>query len=266
MNIFLLALIILVLGITFVFYTLNNQNVIFLTHEETSKFLLKDEDRYIRSLSAADLFARKVTSADEYLQRISRMTLDFTEKEKTKLRRCCMKADAFFKKFVYMGIDCDIITKYPWKLALTDVVYEEGLPHTRTNIIFLSKYNINDLIASDVKDEPLVSTLIHEKVHIFQRYNPTLMQKLIDKIGFTETKHINKNLLELKRSNPDVNNKIYFKNTTNKVSIIIYKSDKPSGINDIRPVSSFAAEHPYEMMAYEIAGEYDKFVLKNMGV
>ena len=241
-------------------------NVIFLDGSQTVSFLQKDEDRYVHSLHAADLYARKVKSCEEYIEKISKL-IQFSDKEKAKLRRCCSKADDFLKTFTYMGIDCKIIANMSWNLALIDTAYEEGLPHTRRNIIFLSKYNINETISADSNDQRLVSTLIHEKVHVFQRYNTQLMEQLIYKMGYQEVmkSSINSQDLKLKRSNPDINNKIYM-TSDKEVLMITYKSDKPSGINDIKPVASFAFEHPYEKMAYEIAGNYDKSQWKLMNI
>jgi hypothetical protein len=44
-----------------------------------------------------------------------------------------------------------------------------------------------------------------------------------------------------------------------------YTSSKPSGINDVQN-SNHAIEHPYEMMAYDIANEYTKRNLIRMMV
>lgn len=231
--------------------------ILFLTKEETVRFLQQDTDKYVQNMSKADLYARKVNSPSEYITKISNEALSFSDKEKEKLQRCCNKADEFFWNFSYLGINCgNDIAGIKWKLALTDHGYEEGLPHTRHDIIFLSRNIINDIIATDANDHQLVSTLIHEKVHVFQRYNPEVMQKIIEKMGYVE---ISSGIIPaLKRSNPDLNDKLYMTKDDKQILIILYKSDKPSGINDIKPIKSFAFEHPYEKMAYEIASNYEK--------
>jgi len=242
----------------------HQSNVLFLSKEETSKFLQEDRDRYVQNMSSADLYARKAANASEYIAKIQNLSLNFSEQEKQKLQRCCKKADEFFRNFSYQDMNCNIISKIRWKLALTSNGYEEGLPHTREDLIFLSRNIINDVIAADKNDHLLVSTLIHEKVHVFQRHHPDIMKKIIDRMGYVE---ISNGLLpKLKRCNPDLNNKIYMTKDDKQILMILYKSDKPSGINDIKPVKSFASEHPYEKMAYEIASNYDKSRWKDVSI
>jgi len=81
------------------------------------------------------------------------------------------KEEKFYSSGIVAGIK--------WVFANTyanyskDVIkeYEQGLPHTRENIILLSK----NVLKYDELD--LTSTLIHEKIHIYQRYNPELFDK-----------------------------------------------------------------------------------------
>jgi hypothetical protein len=204
-------------------------------------------------MSAADLHARGVHTSSEYINKIVKSTKDFNTIQTTKLQRCIIKADEFLKEYVYENIlNCSELTRIPWKFALTDKDYEEGLPHTREDVIFLSLYTLNDNIANDKNDHHLISTLIHEKVHIFQRYNLHVMEKLIQKLGYKEISYENR----LKRSNPDITDKVYM-NADGKVMIITYSSDMPTGINDIKS-ASYVMEHPYEKMAYDIGNEYTK--------
>ncbi len=57
--------------------------------------------------------------------------------------------------------------------------------------------------------------------------------------------------IKYKRSNPDINKKLYKKISTNKISICTYKNDTPSGINDVS--GDYYEEHPYEEIAYELS-------------
>jgi hypothetical protein len=126
------------------------------------------------------------------------------------------------------------------------------MPHTRNDIIFLSKYVINN------DEDNLINILIHEKVHIYQRYNYEKLEKIISKMGYGFSRK-NKNI-KLLRANPDLNDNIYYDKKNNIELIGTYKNNTPSGINDII-ITNFSAEHPYEKMAYDIAEEYTKQIM-----
>jgi len=61
----------------------------------------------------------------------------------------------------------------------------------------------------------------------------------------------------LVRSNPDLDPWIYLHPKTQRPMMAVYRSAKPKNINDVILADS-AAEHPYESMAYEIAGMLPK--------
>ena len=67
--------------------------------------------------------------------------------------------------------------------------YEEGLPHTRENIIFLTKSIIKN------NEENLINTLIHEKIHIYQRNNKNIFDILNNMNGFVKINYSNKYLI-----------------------------------------------------------------------
>lgn len=256
-----------ILVVSLAFITLSNSLKIsvnvnyFLTSHETALFLREDKDRYINKMTDVDLYARKSKTVSEYTGKIVNCATSFSDQEKIKLTRCAHKADIFLTSFVYHNsIDCKEIAKIQWRFALTrksgNDEYEEGLPHTRSDVIFLSGYTINDTIARSTDDSVLTSTLIHEKVHIFQRYNEKLMNEIIQKTHYVANSNDIEGL-RLKRCNPDTNDKNYYSKANNKLMLFIYNSSTPKGINDISS-RNYAIEHPYETMAYEIANEYTK--------
>jgi hypothetical protein len=238
----------------------NIHNIIFLEHTDTSEFLLKDNDKYISNMSDVDLYARKVSNNIEYINIVSKNAMSFNIIEKEKLITCSKLADSFFRNYKDDYIDGKNLTNILWKFALVNnsklnniekyIEYEEGLPHTREDIIFLSKYVLNN----DITD--LTNILIHEKIHIYQRYNKELFDIIIKKMGYIISNSNNINH-KLKRSNPDTNNIIYFDPKTNKEMLCLYRSDKPSGISDVI-ITDFTVEHPYEQIAYNIADKYSK--------
>lgn len=265
-KVFFTILILYLLRVTYLIVKENFNNtstqsdIVFLSDRETMNFLIDDVDNYIKNMTNIDLYARQSVSANDYINKITNCACCFSEIEKIKLIRCAHKADLFLKNFKYKDtLDCKEIANIKWKFALTqkynNYEYEDGLPHTRQDIIFLSKYIINESIAIDHDDSFLISTLIHEKVHLYQRYNN--IDKLIFKMGYVEVSksYISEKMLKLRRSNPDINDKIYSKN--HHVIIFYYKNNKPRSINDVEN-NNFTIEHPFEEIAYDISNEYTK--------
>jgi hypothetical protein len=232
----------------------NENNIYFMNTEETKQFLLRDKDHYVNNLSKYDIYARQVKTNKEYSDNISKAAANFTNEEIARLIKCSHDADVFFKELSikkYKEIKGSDIAAIKWIYAITDNnKYEEGLPHTRMNIIFLSKNIFKNT------DSDLTNTIIHEKIHIYQRFNSDLLNRILASMNYSI---VDRNLLEnnhLIRSNPDVNNNIYIDNNTKKYFICLYRNEKPSSINDVI-INNYSIEHPYEMIAYDIANHHN---------
>jgi len=220
-------------------YETFTNTITFLTKEETQDFIRKDNDGYINNLSIYDLRARNVTTNNEYLMVALNSCLDFNETQKEKLKVCSMEALKYFNN------------NYNWTFALTNNTYEEGFPHTRSNIIFLSPIIIN------YNNSELIKTLIHESIHIYQRFNKDKINNYLLINGYTISRKRDKNLLM--RANPDLDDFIY-KDENGKELVAYYNSEYPKGISDIHLTVS-SQEHPYEKMAYEYADIYMKTLM-----
>jgi len=213
-----MIIIILLLIIILIFFNLyeNYQNhIYFLNKNETIKFISDDNDNYLKNMSIYDLFARKVSNYKEYINLIINNCLDFNNEQ------------------------IRIIKKYSngktFKIALINKIYEEGLPHTREDIIFISP----ELIKDNINLERIIK---HELIHINQRFNKKLYKNyIISRRRNTEP---------LIRANPDLDEYIY-KNLINNLELYyIYSSNQPKGINDIIKINNLE-EHPNEIEAYE---------------
>jgi len=234
-----IIIIIVIIVIIVLFNYTDNNDVLFLTKEDSQDFINKDEDNYIRNMSIYDLRARKVNSNDEYKKLVIRSCLDFTNEQKEKLKECSKEARKFFNN------------NHKWIFSCIDNNYEEGFPHTRNSIIFLSPNMINHT------NETLTATLIHESVHIYQRYNKEAIQIYLNNNNYTiSRKKENGSLI---RANPDLDEFIY-KDKNGEEMVAYYSSEYPKGINDIT-LKNYKLEHPYELMAYQIAEEYSRKVM-----
>ena len=236
---------IIIIIITFIFFYyffsyskqenfINPNDYYFLSKEETIIFINADEDNYIKNLSIYDLKARKVKTTNEYLDLISHSCMDFTQEQKEKLMKSASQASSYFNN------------GFKWKFALISSNYEEGFPHTRTDIIFLSPAIIN------YQNDELTKTLIHESIHIYQRFNKKEVNDYLKKYGFQISRKKGTDEKDkLIRSNPDLDEYIYMDNKGNEM-IAYYNSEKPNGIGDIY-LTNLSNEHPYEKIAYQIA-------------
>jgi len=244
----------------------NNDHIYFMTYKETAKFFTNDTDMYVRNMTDLDLHARKVKTYMEYINNIEDTAISFTDDEKDLLTKCAENADIYlrketFKELKYADyIDGNNIADIKWIFANTyanrfnDILKEneEGLPHTRENIIFLSK---NVLKYDELN---LTNTLIHEKIHIYQRNNSKIFDKIISNMGLKELDKNSYKYAKFIRSNPDTNNKIYYAEiNTDDVMVCLYRNTNPNGINDVIH-NNYAKEHPYEKIAYEIAENFHK--------
>lgn len=206
--------------------------------KHTNTFLSIDEDNYIKNLSSSDLIARKCLTYTEYLNKIENTGKTFSETDINKLKYIFKHIYKIFKnpiKYIKYDnilqyIDFSKILDFEYNISLIDNKYENGYPHTRKNIIFITK---NILKQNDID---ILKIIIHEIIHIYQRYN--VMRNYLKKYKEIERK-------EYHRSNPDTNNKIYEKKG---VKIMRYRDKNPRGIWDVK----HTYEHPYEEMAYKI--------------
>ena len=264
-------------------------HIYFMTYKETSNFFAKDNDNYVRNLSELDLHARGVKTHVEYMNQIEDTAISFTDDEKELLERCAKDADKYLRNENFNELDYgkhlngNDIADIKWIFANTYTNYfndvikenEQGLPHTRENIILLSK----NVLKNDALN--LTNTLLHEKIHIYQRYNPEIFDTIIKEMGLKELERKHFKQAKYIRSNPDTNNKIYYRKKDSGVSsvfdilsggsdvtgdtdydlddvmVCLYRNDKPNSINDVIQ-KNYSAEHPYEKIAYEIAENFYK--------
>jgi hypothetical protein len=220
----------------------------YMSAQETAEFLISDPDGYVKNMSPTDLYARKVSSPEKYVARARDSALDFTSDQKLRFNEACANADAFFQK---VGNEIPLCAKklvqIPWVLALTEgEKYEDGLPHTRANIIFLSSF-MNE------QAQELVRTMIHEKIHLYQRLYPEEMMQILEKRGFNRWKQ--RMGIPRIRANPDVDPWVYMNLDQSEPMMALYTSDQPASISDVF-LQDAAFEHPYEFIAYEIATKY----------
>ena len=199
-------------------------NIRFYTRLETEEFLIADEDGYIDSLTPMDLNKRNVQSKDDYIENIKESAKDFTDFEKKVIEESVIEAQEYLEELKSKFIETNLISSLNWNFSITENgQYEMGLPHTRLDVIFLTP--------EVIRNANFVNTLIHEKIHVYQRVYKKKFQKVLKDNGYEiiGRREERKDL----RSNPDLDEFMYMKN-----------DKKYSGRG--------RDEHPNEEIAYDL--------------
>jgi hypothetical protein len=223
----------------------------YMTANELSKYLIDDKDDYYKNFSNLDLQVRKVNSLNEYYNNIRKSCIDIDENNINILNSCIYKANNKLKKYKCIGFDGEKCSKIEWNIGLVkDTLYEEGYPHTRHNVIIIPTYLLNN-------KSQLINTLIHEKIHVYQKTYPEDIEKYLESNGFKKYKLRNEfnNSGVNTRANPDMDQWIY-KNKNGEIMSTKY-NDNPKSIMDVKtiPIDNTKFEHPFEFMAYNITNE-----------
>lgn len=159
-----------------------------LNPSETRDFLLSDADGYIQSLSPDDLSARGFANKDEYINYLK--NAEYVECPN--LENVIEEADALIDRLEDSWLNKEKLQALPWIIAISPARYEFNLPHTRGQVIMLP----SSPVGSD--------TLVHEKLHVYQKTYPKDFEKYLKKEGFQICKR------RFNRSaNPDADKQIY---------------------------------------------------------
>ena len=217
-------------------------------------YILNDSDHYVSSMTTYDLCARKAQTPKEYIRKsLNDFNIDEDIKNKciSNILQNISVANTLLSKL------SPKFYEIPWSFVLFQgQYYEDGHPHTRFNSIFLPVSRCLYTNKNEQKD--FVKTLIHEKIHLFQKLFTTdeLMQTFMSSYEIVG----NKNYLcpPLVRANPDTNDYIYKNIHTNEILCFLYSSSQPSNIGDVMKLSNY--EHPFETMSYTFA----EFLINNL--
>lgn len=150
-------------------------------------------NKYFYNLSKDDLQYRQSTTHQEYIQKYLASYLPISFHHKVKL----------YLATIYMNtILPGKLKPNKWRFVqLKSNPYVEcSFPHTLDNVIILVDY----VLEYDFKK--LLATLIHEAVHLYQRYNVFEKDQLLRQLGFFK-----ENALDISTvANPDHDNDTYY--------------------------------------------------------
>lgn len=198
-------------------------------------------DDYISSLTIADLKARGVESKQQYKNLVRNncinIPIDLTGPVSIANNYLSNSKIINYSRFV----------DFPWKFVCTiNNVVENGYPFTISDTIYIPYTELN----TNIYSKEFIRLLIHERIHIFQRYFHYDVNKFIQSLGYVLYRPINRRSEDyLLRSNPDLDQFIYLYDGIPCGSY--YNSPNPKNIDDVS--CRLIYEHPYEHMAYKIS-------------
>jgi hypothetical protein len=221
-----------------------------LSADETNAILADDPDGFVASLTKWDLKARGVRTPEAYMRRISSAGKDFTDAERFIVYRLAREADAKFAGIT--EIDGRAAAALKWTVAKVSENYERGMAHTRRIradriVIFLPESALRE------SRDDILDTLVHEKVHVYQKAYPIETAAWIQARGFTRwMRRVDLAATGVRvRSNCDLDEWVYVTPDARRPMLIEYDTET----ND---ETQAAMEHPYELMAYGISKTVSK--------
>ena len=226
-------------------FSINNlNNLTYLNKSELENFLLSDTDNYYKSFSELDMKARNINNLDEYYEKIKKSCINPNNYITNILDKAVILCDKKIQKYKTYGFDGEKCSKIKWNIGIVkNNEYEDGFPHTRANVIIIP---INLL-----KKDTFIKTMIHEKIHLYQKLYPDDIDNYLNKNGFTKFIPKTSDI----RANPDLDNWIY-KNKDGEIMKKIYNQN-PKSLSDVKtfPTENLKNEHPFEWMAYDLANK-----------
>ena len=206
-------------------------------------------DNYYDSLSVLDLKARGVSAAerplDAYLRKIETLLttepIDSSENKKKIIE--CIDSMELLRSVdtgdLYDWVDKERWCALPWKIAIVPGGFEYGFPHTRGDVIV-----IPGVLCEEVASQRLANTLLHERLHVYQKMYPDDFQKYLDSQGFV--RYCRRKDIQNVAANPDADEWVYMKD--GEVFVGQYASSDPVGAKSIvyKPVNSPRYDCPQE--------------------
>jgi hypothetical protein len=224
----------------------------FLSASEIQKVIDSDDDHYYDTFHRVDFDVRKVQNKKEYLDKIASSGCEGDDQVREKITQCIRKVhDTLVSNHhhsaVILGIHMDTFLKIPWKIGFVcDKKYENGLPHTRGNVIILNAMDVKNRTTSQ-----LCRLLIHEQTHVYQK-TKDMTAYLNQKYKVVQSKKADESI----PANPDTNSYIYKNIETNEVLEGKYNK-APTHFRDISFTrDDHTLEHPYEHIAYNMEKLY----------
>jgi hypothetical protein len=212
-----------------------------LTADETFEVISSNYE-FWNQLSDAEWAKRKVTNYREYMASIRPFLVTLKKGDDKTLKNACVEADRQLGSISLPYFNGRKAAELQWKIGVWHGdIYEFGWPHTMGDVVLLPDHVLRSSIAN------LVSLLMHEKVHIYQRKFPNDVKNYLHHFGFYKLRERSRTSPHDPRPNPDTDNIIYAWKGRPYTEQTVDKNEP----NPYKTSQYF--EHPNERMAIEIA-------------
>jgi len=219
-------------------------NIYFLNAEQLFFHLIQDQDQFYHRFNKNDLLARNCNSISDYMDMIYESIYNFSEQEINIMKKLIKEINNLkWPCDSQVWIDPIKFNQLDWVIGgVQGKKYESGLPHTRSHVIIIPKDWIQDSL--DFKN-----TLLHEKLHVYQKSYPEEFESFLKKNEWKIVKNYNQ--CSTCRSNPDTNHWIYKKN---KQTHVARYTSNPKSVMDVTyyPINFYGYEHPAEKCVLDL--------------
>jgi len=218
-------------------------NTIFLSKNDLENILISDIDNFYSRFYKKDFEVRKINNISEYTSKIKNSVTDFTENEKKYISEMISQINNKFENINLPWLNGKKFNRLNWKLGLiSGYEYENGLCHTRNDTIIIQRDKLN---------YNFYKTLIHEKVHVYQKMYPEDIEIFLKLNNFKKIRKTTES--DMIRANMDIDEWIYADQNDNEYKAVFNKN--PVDIQDVTfsPCNSQICEHPLEKMAIDIS-------------
>lgn len=225
---------IIIIYLIYLLFYIKTTHIKYLTCDEFIT-ITKSSD-YFNNMNNYDLQVRKSNNKKEYLKTYQLGYQTFTIEQKIILLNI-------------VNIINNIINKYTnfkniiWTFVKIDTNLENSFPHTIENVIVLS----NNFFYGSINSQ--INTIIHEKVHIYQRIYPEYINILYTNWGFKKTVFTFNN----SRNNPDIK---YNYDYNNNLLIQLYNNN-PHELYDSNTYLINLQNNDKILINYNIIKQYD---------
>ena len=205
----------------------------FLTPSETKNLLLSNHDGYYNRFTADDWAARGLT--DSYTELLTNAV--YPECPVSSLNKVIEEADLLISRFNDLEdgwVYKDKLQRLPWIIAMSPDGYEFGLPHTRGYVIMLGS-----VVDAD--------TLVHEKLHVYQKLYPKDFDVYLRNNGFSLSK-----LRVPSAANPDSDGQVYECDGVPWYSYYLKGSDEGFRSVHYKPFDDPRYDCPHEFAVYTL--------------
>jgi len=218
-------------------------NTIFLSKNDLENILISDIDNFYSRFYKKDFEVRKINNISEYTSKIKNSVTDFTENEKKYISEMISQINNKFENINLPWLNGKKFNRLNWKLGLiSGYEYENGLCHTRNDTIIIQRDKLN---------YNFYKTLIHEKVHVYQKMYPEDIEIFLKLNNFKKIRKTTES--DMIRANMDIDEWIYADQNDNEYKAVF--NENPVDIQDVTfsPCNSQICEHPLEKMAIDIS-------------